>query len=135
MLKKIFFALLLIVSVSWGQTTYWDAVPVLDSVTTATGDSISGSLNTKGWEIFALKVPSTFDGDSVTIQTSHDGTTWEDPRNTDREILKFAAEPGDFIYFEPIQLYWLLAYARIYSNDPATGADKWYLYKGKYFKN
>ena len=106
----------------------------LDSVSTANGDTLSSSADLKGNLLFTIEVPSSFDGTEITIYTSRDGSNFKPVYNSDNEILKVTVTAGRKYYLIPANYYWIDRYIKIESNSAASGADKFYITKGKYFK-
>lgn len=135
MFKKILLVLFLAV-IGLNAQSYYDALPILDSATTADGDTLSGYINLKGNQLFTLKVPSTFDGTTITIYSSSDSTSGFEPAYSteDNTVLSFTATAGRKYYFSPTSYFWINQFIKIESNSAATGADTWLIEKGKYFK-
>lgn len=133
MLKKLLL-LLIIASSIFAQQSYYDAVPILDSVSTSNGDTLSAALDLRGLQLFTFKVPTSFDGTEITIYTSVDGVTYAPVYDSDNAILKFTVTAGRTYYLTPSNYYFLGRYIKLESNSAATGADKFYITKGKYFK-
>lgn len=133
-MKKIVVMLLLFSISLFAQQTYYDAIPVLDSVSTANGDTLSSSADLKGNLLFTIEVPSSFDGTEITIYTSRNSSNFKPVYNSDNEILKVTVTAGRKYYLTPANYYWVDRYIKIESNSAASGADKFYITKGKYFK-
>lgn len=133
-MKKIILVLLLLTArVSFSQDVYCNAVPILDSLTLATGQTLSAGHDLSCYQIFKFYVPASFDGTEITLYSSIDGVTYAPCYNSDNEILKFTVTAGRWYVFKPFDYFWIDRYIKIFSNATASGADKFYLTKGRYY--
>ena len=84
--------------------------------------------------IFCFTVPTTFDGDSITVFTFPINTskslffkgTYEE------ETLRLKVRPGETVVLPPAKFYYLQRFCFLRSNDPASGNDIFSIYAGNY---
>ena len=137
-MKKIVLAVILAIVFAGNvfAQDYFDTVPILDSVITANGTALSAIFDTRGFQIFKFKVPSTFDGTEITLYTSVDtvAANFAPGYDEDNTIYKFTVTAGRCYVLTPSSYSWIDRYVKLFSNVSATGSDKFLLTKQKYFK-
>lgn len=133
MKKLLLIVLLFALSVSIQAQSY---VPKSDTVTIALGATLSEAFDTDGYKIFTIKVPSTFDGTTITIYHSEDTTSANFNAVYDLDdnaILTFTVTAGREYRFKPADWFYLKRYIKILSSTTvATTADKFLVTRGKY---
>ena len=133
MKKILLLAILLMFAVSINAQSF---VPKTEIGITAVGSTTSAVVDLAGYKIFTVKIPSTFDGDSLTVYHSNDTTSANFNPVYDLEtdaILKFKVTAGREYRFIPSEHFFYKRFIKAVSNAAAaTTPDSLEWTKGTY---
>lgn len=119
-MKKIFLMLLVFVSVSFAQSF---------NIVRTNGSATSASFDTKYTKVFSVIIPSGYNGSTIRLETSSDGTNFYYAGNIDA----ITVTKGQAVVFSPSNTFWLKDWTRFRSDSVAVGADTMEVDLGTYY--
>lgn len=76
--------------------TQWQSVTTADlNATIVAGQTVSNAIDLEGTFLTGLIIPSNFDGSQLQFQTSRDGISFGNYRNTSNDIVTITVTAGD----------------------------------------
>lgn len=119
-MKKIILILLVFVGVNFAQTV---------DVIRTNGSATSASFDTQYNKVFSVVIPSGYNGTTIRLETSSDGTNFYYGANVDA----ITVTKGQAIVFKPSDTFWLKDWTRFRSDSVAVGADTMEVDLGTYY--
>lgn len=127
-MKKQWIALVIIFTIMFAAFMPAQSQKV-DSVSFASGDSLSTAVNTKGYQITAIRIPDALDGTSITFQDSPDGITYNNLIKTDGTEVKItiplsSAIPNRKIVTLPVDVLGFSSFVKLRTGTYASETNQ-----------